>query len=163
MKATGEKLAKILACDSGCVIFLHNTRTEAVANKILTEGFTFQNQLYYSTDRINPNDPVEISYFLVERKDYGDFTIIIEISRNLFKKIRSLAEVTGHHFEDILSITEPVLSEDDELIYTISPHYIKGYFNNKTGVMTPNPGFNPEYMASIYLDNLNRIRNGEQS
>jgi len=159
MKASGEKLAKILACDSGCVIFLHNTRTEAVANKIMVEGFTFQNQLYYSTDRINPNDAVEISYFLVERKDYGDFTIIIEISRNLYIKLCSLAEESGHHFEDILSITVPFMGDDDEYIYTISPHYIKGYFNNKTGVMTPNPGFDPDHMASIYLDNLNRIRN----
>lgn len=159
MKATSEKLAKILACDDGCVIFLHNTRTEAIAKKILKEGFTFQNQLYYSTDRINPNDPVEIGYFLVERKDYGDFTIIIEITRSLFRKICSLAEESGHHFEDILSITKPVLGEDDEYIYTISPHYIRGYFNNKTGVLTSNPEFNSDFLAPVYLDNLNRINN----
>jgi len=159
MKATGEKLAKILACDDGCVIFLHNTRSEAVAKKILAEGFTFQNQLYYSTDRINPNDGVEISYFLVERKEYGDYTIIIKISRSLFKKIYSFAEDSGHHLEEVLSINEPVLGDDDEYVYTISPHYVMGYFNNKTGALTCNPDFDPEHMAANWLDNINRIRN----
>lgn len=160
MKAAGEKLAKILACNDNCIIFLHNTRTEEIARQILSEGFTFQNQLYYSTDRINPNDPVEISYFLVERKEYGDYTIIIKISKDLFRQIRSIAENTGHHFEDILSITKPVLGDDDEYIYTISPHYIKGYFNNKTGKLTENPLFDPDFLSNVYIENINRIKNG---
>lgn len=162
MRASGEKLAKILACDNECVIFLHNTRTEAIAKKIVEEGFTFQNQLYYSTDRINPKDSVEISYFLVERKDYGDFTIIIEISRSLFKKVCAIAEESDHHFEDILSISEPIYGDDDEYIYTLSPHYIRGYYNNKTGDLVTNPLFNPDYLSPIYLENLNRINNEKE-
>lgn len=159
MKAAGEKLAKILACDNGCVIFLHNTRSEAIARKIMNEGFTFQNQLYYSTDRINPNDQVEISYFLVERKDYGDFTIIIEISKKLFKQICHIAESSGHHFEEVLSITEPVMGDDDDYIYTISPHYIKGFFNNKTAHFEANPGFDPEFLPLQGLHKINRPDN----
>lgn len=159
MRVSGEKLAKILACDNQCVIFLHNTRKEEIAKNILQEGFTFQNQLYYSTDRINPNDPVEISYFLYERKDYGDYTIIIEITRALFRKVCLIAESSDHHFEDVLSITEPVLGDDDEFVYTISPHYIRAYYNNKTGELVENPIFNPDYLSPVYLDNLNRINN----
>ncbi|MEZ4999649.1 MAG: hypothetical protein R2744_02835 [Bacteroidales bacterium] len=44
-----------------------------------------------------------------------------------------MAENTGHHFEDILSITKPVLGDDDEYIYTISPHYIKGTLTTRPG------------------------------
>jgi hypothetical protein len=156
MKASGEKLANLLAGDVDYIIYLHNTRSEEIARKIMAEGFTFQNQIYYSTDRINPKDSIEISYFLVERKDYGDYTMIIEISKKLFKNACAVAEKSGLSFEDLLSSSKPVLGEDDEYIYTLPQQYIKGYYNNKTGIFYNNDVFDPEYIsdkASRVFDN----------
>ena len=118
MSLAGEILASILEDDSDCILFLHNTRDEDTASQIINEGFRFEEQLTYSTDRINPLDTVEINYFLVERKEYGKYTVIIEIDKSLFRKYNSMAEKEGLHFEELLSITPPVLSENEEYIYT---------------------------------------------
>jgi len=157
MSIAGDKLSDILSGDYNCILFLHNTNKKDIAQKILKDGFCFEDQLAYSTDRINPRDAIEINYFLVERKEYGYYTIIIEINKKLFKQYNKLAEVSGLHFEEILTITTPVLSENDEFIYTLSPHYIKGYFNNQTGELTPNSVFDPDYDSPVYLENCKRL------
>jgi hypothetical protein len=126
---------------------------------IMTEGFRFEEQLTYSTDRVNPRDPVEISYFLVERKEYGSYTMIIEINKDIFKKFNYLADSADLHFEDLISIETPVLSDNDEFVYKLSPRYIKGFFNNKTGNLILNPDFNPSYESPVYIKNFNRLKN----
>ena len=64
-----------------CYFFLHNTREFRVVENIMNEGFIFENQLVHSTDSVNPNEPIEITYFLFQRKDYGPYTIIIAIPK----------------------------------------------------------------------------------
>ena len=158
MKAAGDKLASLLSGDQDNFIFLHNTKNRESAESIMRNGFNFESQLAYSTDRVNPRDTVEISYFLVERKDYGHHTIIIEINKALFLRYTRLAESTNLHFEDILTVTIPVISENDEYIYTLSHHYIKGIYNIKTGEMTHNADFDPMFESPMYLQNFNRLK-----
>jgi len=158
MKETGDKLASLLFNDHHNLIFLHNTKKKEVAEQIMQDGFQFENQLTYSTDRVSARDAIEISYFLVERKDYGHFTIIIEIDRKVFMRYSKLAETSDLHFEDLLTITIPELSDNDEFIYTLSPHYIKCYFNNKTGEVVENPIFDPLHESDIYLENHSRLK-----
>ena len=67
MSKSGDKLISLLSQDKSCVVLLHNTDTLEKAKEILRSGFRFENQLTYSTDRINPGDTIEINYFLVER------------------------------------------------------------------------------------------------
>jgi len=158
MSIAGNKLAGILAEDQNCILFLHNTKSKDIAQNILENGFCFEDQLAYSTDRINPKDSVEISYFLVERKEYGDYTIIIEIDKKIFKQYNGLADASDIHFEELFTITLPELSDNDEFIYTLSPHYVKGVFNNRTGEFTRNQTFKPDYDSPSYLENYNRIK-----
>ncbi len=157
MKKTGDRLSQLLTKDNSSIVLLHNTGTIERANKIMTHGFRFESQLTYSTDRINPKDQVEINYFLVERKEYGDFTIVIEIDRNLFKKYSQLAESSDLNIEDILTYEEPYLSDNDEYVYVLSHYYIKCIFNNKTGEVRMNPVFDASFNSPDYLNNYNKL------
>lgn len=153
----GDRLSQLLSKDDSCLVLLHNTGTIERARKIMTHGFKFESQLTYSTDRVNPKDQVEINYFLVERKEYGDFTIVIEIDKNLFKKYSQLAESSDLNIEDILTYEEPYLSDNDEYVYVLSHYYIKCIFNNKTGEVKMNPVFDPAFNNPDYLNNYNRL------
>ncbi len=69
MKNKGEILAEILSEFDDCYFFLHNTREQNIAEKIMKEGFRYESQLPHSTDRVNPKEPIEITYFLFQRKE----------------------------------------------------------------------------------------------
>ncbi len=157
MSKPGERLSQLLSKDNSTIVLLHNTTSVDRAKRIMQKGFRYESQLTYSTDRINPNDIVEINYFLVERKEYGDYTIIIEIDKKLFKRYSQLVEISEKNLEDILSVDEPVLSDNDEFVYTLSHYYIKCIFNNKTGETMINPVFDPSFDSPEYIENLNRI------
>lgn len=151
MKNKGEILAYILNNEGNCYFFLHNTKEKAIAEKILKEGFVFENQLPHSTDRVNPNEPIEITYFLFQRKDYGTYTIIIAIPKETYDLYTKYSNDYDTGIEEIISITEPVIGDNDELIYTISPKHILGYFNIKTSEFFKNEGWDPGFMSTIFM------------
>ena len=74
MKNKGEILAAILRTFKNCNFFLHNTKEFDIVEKIMNEGFLFESQLPHSTDKVNPNEPIEVTYFFFQRKDY-DFIL----------------------------------------------------------------------------------------
>lgn len=158
MSKAGEKLTGLVNRNNTCIVLLHNTDKLHKAKSILRNGFKFESQLTYSTDRINPNDIVEINYFLVERKEYGDFTIVMEIDKEIMRRYSALAESANLNFEDIFTIEEPYLSDNDEMVYTLSHYYIKCILNNKTGEVCENPVFDPGFDSLIYTDNFNRLK-----
>jgi hypothetical protein len=133
MKNKGEILAGILNEFGDCYFFLHNTKEKSIAEKIMNEGFIFENQLPHSTDRVNPNEPIEVTYFLFQRKDYGSHTIIIAIPKRIYEKYTILSNEADTGIEEVISVSRPYYGDNDELIYTISPKHILGYYNNKTG------------------------------
>jgi hypothetical protein len=149
MKNKGEILAGILTDFENCYFFLHNTKEKSVAEKIMHEGFIFENQLPHSTDRVNPLEPIEVTYFLFQRKDYGSYTIIIAIPKSTYDIYTHFSNKNDLGIEDILTITEPVYGDNDELIYTISPEHILGFYNNKTGEFFKNKNWDPDYKTSI--------------
>jgi hypothetical protein len=151
MKNKGEILANILTTQGSCFFFLHNTKEKSIAEKILREGFVFENQLPHSTDRVNPNEPIEITYFLFQRKDYGLFTIVIAIPRETYDLYTKYSNEYDTGIEEIITITEPVLGDNDELIYTISPKHILGYFNIKTSEFFKNEKWDPGFMSTLFL------------
>jgi hypothetical protein len=132
MNNKGEILADILNDFEECLFFLHNTREYGTVEKIMNEGFVFENQLPHSTDRVNPREPIEITYFLFQRKDYGHYTIIIAIPRNIYEAYSDASDKHDTGIEEVLTITDPYFGDNDELIYTISPRHVLGYFNIKT-------------------------------
>jgi len=151
MKNKGEILAHILNNQGNCYFFLHNTKEKSIAEKILKEGFVFENQLPHSTDRVNPNEPIEITYFLFQRKDYGSYTIVIAIPRETYDLYTKYSNDYDTGIEEIITITQPIIGDNDELIYTISPKHILGYFNIKTSEFFKNEGWDPDFMSTIFL------------
>ncbi len=143
MKNKGETLASILNDFKGCYFFLHNTREINVVKIIMNEGFIFENQLPHSTDRINPNEPIEITYFLFQRKEYGSYTIIIAIPKttyDFYKAISNKKEVT---IEEVFTIKKPYIGDNEELLYTLSPKHVLGYFDLKTSEFHQNQNWDP--------------------
>jgi uncharacterized membrane protein len=145
MKNKGEILATILKNFNDCYIFLHNTKEFDVVENIMNEGFVFESQLTFSTDRINPNDHVEVAYFLVQRKDYGSYTVIIAIPKNIYEIYSAVSIENDVGIEDVLTIADPNYSDNDELLYTMSPGHVLGYFNIKTADFYQNRNWDPFY------------------
>ena len=160
MKNKGEILAHILNDQGNCYFFLHNTKEKPIAEKILREGFVFENQLPHSTDRVNPNEPIEITYFLFQRKDYGSFTIIIAIPKSTYDHYTRYSNENDTGIEEVITIIEPYFGDNDELIYKISPRHILGYYSIKTGEFVRNEVWDPNFIATQFMPskNLNRKR-----
>ena len=109
----------------------------------MNEGFVFESQLPHSTDRVNPNEPIEVTYFLFQRKDYGSYTIIIAIPKIVYEIYSAVSNTNDSGIEEVLTITEPYNGDNDELIYTVSPKHILGYFNIKTSEFHQNRNWDP--------------------
>lgn len=149
MKNKGEILASILKDFNNCYFFLHNTREFSVVEKIMNEGFIFESQLPHSTDRVNPNEPIEITYFFFQRKDYGFYTIVIAIPRTIYDNYSEASNRFNTGMEEVMTIKEPYPGENDEPIYTISPKHILGYYNIKTSEFFRNLNWDPAFDNSL--------------
>lgn len=149
MKNRGEILADVLTNYKECYFFLHNTKEFINVETIMNEGFIFESQLPNSTDRINPNDPIEITYFFFIRKAYGSYTIVLAIPRKVYDQYSSESTSRGIDIEDIITITEPFRDENDELIYTVSPKHVLGYFDIKTAEFFQNRNWDPLFNNCI--------------
>lgn len=150
MKNKGEILASILKDFKGCYFFLHNTRELSVVEKIINEGFIFENQLAHSTDRINPNESIEITYFLFQRKDYGIYTIILAIPRTTYEKYSEVSNISDTGIEEVMTITDPWLGDNDEVMYMISPRHVLGYYNNRTSEFFKNENWDHNFDNSVH-------------
>lgn len=143
MKNKGEILATILKNFKDCYFFLHNTKELNVVEDIMNEGFVFESQLAHSTDRINPNEAIEVTYFLFQRKDYGSYTIIITIPKSIYEIYTGISNKNEIGIEEVLTSNEPYYGDNDELIYKVSPKHILGYFNIKTTEFYQNRNWDP--------------------
>jgi hypothetical protein len=151
MTNKGEQLASILNNFRDCYFFLHNTKEFNVVESIMNEGFIFESQLSRSTDRVNPNEPIEVTYFLFQRKDYGLFTIIIAIPKLTYEIYSDLSIKNDIGIEEVLTITDPFLGDNDELIYTLSPGHVLGYFNIKTTEFCRNRNWDPSFKNTRFI------------
>jgi hypothetical protein len=143
MTNKGEILTSIMKNYKDCYFFLHNTKDFDVVENIMNEGFIFENQLSHSTDRVNPDEPVEATYFFFQRKDYGLYTIIIAIPKNIYEIYSGVSASKNVNIEEVMSVTEPYCGDNDELIYTLSPKHILGYFNIKLSEFYQNRNWDP--------------------
>lgn len=150
MKNKGEILAEILKDFKDCIFFLHNTREYGIVEKIMNEGFIFESQLPHSTDRVNPNEPIEITYFLFQRKDYGFYAIVIAFPKKVYERYSDISNQTDTSIEEVMTISEPYSGDNDELIYTVSPKHVLGYFNIRTAEFFRNTNWDPEFDNSLF-------------
>jgi hypothetical protein len=162
MKARGEILASILKNFGNCYFFLHNTRELNVAENILKSGFIFENQLLGSTDRVNPGEPIEITYFLLQRKDYGSFTIVIAIPKVTYISYSAFSAKYGITIEEAITSSEPYFGDNDELMYTISPGHILGYFDINTSQFIQNSDWDPFFNNCNCLSDTKRFSRHER-
>ena len=143
MKNKGEILAALLKNFKDCYFFLHNTKEFNVVERIMNEGFVFESQLPHSTDRVNPNEPIEVTYFLFQRKDYGLYTTIIAIPKIIYEIYSGISSKYNIGIEEVMTVADPYFGDNDELIYTLSPKHILGYFNIKTEEFYQNRNWDP--------------------
>lgn len=152
-----EQLQRVINCKSEVVTFLHNTKTRQIAEKILQEGFEFQSHLDYTSDVVSAKDPVTIKYFTLVRQAYGDYTVIIQIDKNLIEEYSNILEDLPHHFSEILTVKPPYIGNEDDLIYCLAPHFVKGYVNAQTAEFFSNSLFNAGLKIPIFEKNLNKL------
>jgi hypothetical protein len=152
-----RKLNDLLVCNEKVYIYLHNTPTIELAEKILREGLVFENHLSSTTDQVSQNDLVELNYFRMIRKSYGNISIIIQISSKLVEDISKRLRQSKFHFSEALSKTRPVYNEDEYPVYLLPEQFIKGYFDHSTLRSKTNPKFDPFYFPLYFEDNLQRL------
>lgn len=150
-------LEKAITNDNEVVTFLHNTHSETVAKKIISQGFAFQSHLDYTTDVVSAKDPVTVKYFTIVRQAYGNYTIIIQISKAIIEDFAGKIRIKNHHFSEVLSIKPPYLGPEDELVYCLAPHFVKGYIDTCHQIFHKNPGFDPSLKLPIFESNLQQI------
>lgn len=155
-------LTKAIGNDTTNLTFLHNTKNEDDALKIMRDGFEFQSHIDYTTDVVSPKDPVTIKYFTIVRQAYGNFTIVIQIAKNIIEDYSNQLDNISHHFSEILSIKPPYIGPEDDLIYCLAPHFVKGYINATTGKVYYNADFNPTLKIRIFDKNLKAILNNKE-
>jgi hypothetical protein len=110
-----------------------------------SQGWIYWKTAVHSTDRVNPHEPIEITYFLFQRKDYGPFTIAIAIPKITYDNYSAVSVKNDVSIEEVITITEPYPGENDEMIYMVSPKHILGYFNNETSQFFQNSNWDPFY------------------
>jgi hypothetical protein len=111
-------------CDTpGFFNYLHTTNSIENAALICEQGLRFDT-FEKTTDYVCDRD--SLAYMINIRKHYGDYTVIIQISK---------------HINNYEAISRKIYDEEDELVYILPPKYIKGYYNRITHELIANPLF----------------------
>ncbi len=140
--------------------YIHYTAEKEIAHKIIKEGFKFSSN-FHKTAELITNDEIELSYKHSLRKLYGNYIIVICISKKIFDFYLNELKIKNKH--DILSVEQmlveqPVeIDENSEDLYTLSNKYIKGFLNYITGEISENPEFNPNYDSGIFQKNIENV------
>ena len=147
-------LQEFLGLEINMSKFIHQTPTQKLAEQIINEGFEFENHLMHTTDQVSGFDLVELNYFLMIRRDYGQFTIVIVIADELINYLIQIIKNTNIHYSEILSKTLPMCKSEGTPFYTLPEQFIKGYFNQITLERILNPKFDPHYRPSTIIENF---------
>ena len=76
------------------------------------------------------------------------YTIIIAIPKTTYDNYTDLSNKKDVGIEEVLTITEPYYGDNDEMIYTLSPRHVLGYFNIKTTGFYQNRNWDPFFKNS---------------
>jgi hypothetical protein len=152
-----EKLVTVIECKNDVVTFLHNTKEKETADRISRDGFEFQSHLDYTTDVVSAKDPITIKYFSIVRQAYGDYTIIMQISKQIIEDFSAPLVKKAHHFSEILTVKEPFIGPDDDIIYCLAPNFVKGYINVHSAEFVANPKFDSSLILPEFNTNLKKI------
>jgi len=141
-------------------IFVHYTKDEGIARKIFEEGFKFVDSFEKTAEQII-NDTVDLTYKHNIRKYYGKYIIVICISNDIYNHYDNEIKKLNKHFaqvEQMLTEIPPCFNDNQDEVFTLSKHFIKGYVNYETGVIELNRGFNPNFNSETFNQNLERVK-----
>lgn len=137
--------------------FIHYTREKQIVDSILKTGFKYIESFHNSAEQVI-DDKLDFMYKHNIYKPYGNFIVVIGISRIIFDKYAELIRSRGVniYIENVLCDTPPEFDDEaEEYRYTIPIQFVKGYVNYVTGETERNPNFNPEYDSPSFEKNIN--------
>ncbi|OFX88853.1 MAG: hypothetical protein A2W99_05135 [Bacteroidetes bacterium GWF2_33_16] len=140
-------------------IYLHYTRTKAVANEILDGGFKFVNS-FYKTAELVFNDKLYLIHRHNEHKQFGEYVIVISISKKIFNHYtQELSKIKAKNIavEQVLTEVPHYTDDNSEEVYTCPRQFIKGYFNYLDGTIIRNSDFNSNYTSKKFEENLKNL------
>lgn len=141
-------------------IFIHYTKEEEVAKKILDEGFYYADS-FYKTALPVTNDRLDLLIKHNNRKSFGKYLMIMIISNEVFDYYGAELDqygLNGIAVENILTETETSINENGDTVFLLPKCYVKGYINHITGEVTSNNAFNPSYNSPAYKRNIDKLR-----
>jgi hypothetical protein len=154
-----KTLEFILGMEQERKIYLHYTMMEADARNIISEGFRFV-ESFYRTALSVTSDRLDLLMKHNDKRFYGDFVIVICISTSVVEKCSHLIENAGlrnYSFENMLTETPPVKNENSDMVFLLPSKYIKGYLNHRTGDIFLNKIFNPDFVTSRIVENIDQL------
>ena len=143
--------------------YIHYTKDEADAMSIIQNGFKFADSFYKTALPVS-KDKLDLKIKHNSRKLFGDYLIVICISNdvaNYYSYELEKAGIKKYSFENILTETLPSKNDNSDLVYQLSPQFIKGYVNHRTGVIVKNPGFNPLYNSTNFQRNIDLLKSSK--
>lgn len=151
----------IFANDNDSKIFVHYTKEENVAKKIMADGFIFVDSFEKTVEQVI-NDSVDLTYKHNIRKYYGKYIIVICISNDIYNRYdHELKErdKSNVQVEQVLTEIPSCFNDNQDEVFTLSKRFIKGYVNYETGEVHFNPIFNPYFSSPAFDNNLSREAN----
>lgn len=152
-----ENIRNFLFDDENDVrIFLHYTAQESTAKKIIKNGLLYT----YAFDKTATpvkNNNVDLNYIHYVRKQFGDFVVVIGISKTLYNKyIKLINDMDANilRVEEVLCEQTIRKNDEGEWMFTLSNKFIKGYCNYRTGEIVKNPNYTPDYDTGKFLENI---------
>ena len=141
------KLVKFIDYTENLHTYLHNTKTIEVAEKIMSDGFNFYYDLHKTSDEIGSHNIDNIGWWDIQRRSYGDFTVVLQIDKNVFKSISGMN--TKYLSPGQLLSKDRVWNENEtDWSFVLHPQYVKGYFDRKKNEGKMNPTFDSSFFDS---------------
>lgn len=140
--------------------YIHYTKEEKDAGNILQSGFRFT-ESFYKTALPVSKDKLDLTIKHNSRKYFGDYFIIICISNdivNFYSMELEKAGIKNYFFENVLTENLPFMNDNSEIVYQLTPRFIKGYVNYRTGEIFKNPQFDPWYNSPEFLKNIDLLK-----
>lgn len=160
-KILDQKISQFIFEDESEIkLFLHYTPSKKIADKIVQEGFKFSNSFYKTAEFIF-NDKLYLVQRHHEHKQFGDYVIVICISRNTFEyysdQLNSISnkDIT---VEQILSKEEDIRDDNNDPVYVLPHQFVKGYFNFREANIVLNKNFDFNYDSDIFSKNLEKYK-----
>jgi hypothetical protein len=145
----------ILENEKDEILYVHYTKDQDVAQRITEEGFRFADSFYKTAEPI-VNDKLDFIYKHYLRKHYGNFVVVIAISKKIYnyylEEIGKSNKVVN--VEHIISNKCKHLNENEDEVYLLPKEFIKGYINAETGDIYRNFSFNPYFDSQNFKKNL---------